>query len=133
MFNILSGNNNGIKNVFGGIFSSVGIIAIVIFAIFIAMIIFVGIVFSKNAKGAKKPYIYKCNGHELQVFVKMTRVEIFYDGKIIDEMAISMGRTAGATFNETLDGIHYKINIGYSGITPSVSVFANNEKLMPIN
>ena len=58
----------------------------------------------------------------------MTRVEVYYDGKIVDEIALA-SNAAGATLNELLDDVHYKINIGYSGITPSVIVFANNEKL----
>lgn len=101
-------------------------------AIFLGVIVFLVIVLSKNIKNGKKPAVYHYNGHELQVFVTMRKVTILYDGKLIDEIALSISQTAGARFNEFLDDVSYKINIGYSGITPSVVVFANNEKLEPI-
>ena len=135
MFNFLTDLSEEAKNIggfFDGMLSFVGIGFLVFGVFFAAILIFVGVVVFKNIKSGKKPHIYRYNGHELQVLVSMTRVEIFYDGKIVDEIALSTARTAGASFSENLDGVHYKINIGYSGITPSVVVFANNEKLASV-
>ncbi len=128
MFKFLSveGIFGQVESISNGIFLILPIFGV----LFLAILIFIVVVVSKNIKSGKKPHVFKYDNHELQVFVSMTRVEVFYDGKIVDEMAIS--NAAGATFNEMLDGVHYKINVGYSGITPSVIVFANNEKLASI-
>ena len=100
----------------------------IIFAIIITLVI---VMLSKRAGGAKKPRIYKYNGHTLEIFIALTSIRVVYDGKTVDEYPIASGNTAGVVMREHLDGVDYKINIGNTGISPSVSVFANNEKLEP--
>ena len=131
MINFLTENSGNMGDTFSfinGTFSFFPILLIgfgVIFALILGLIIFV---FVKGSKVQNKPYVYRYNGHELQVLISMGRIQILYDGKVVDEIVLSYN-AAGATFNEFLDGVHYKINIGANGFSPSVIVFANNEKL----